>query len=121
MDRGAFDIIQPDVSLCGGIGEVLFIAELAALSGVRCIPHCWGGAILIAATLHLLAILPDPHWGFETDTPMLEWDRSENPWRTDIVSQPFVVKEGSMAVPTVPGLGVEVDEKAIQRYAIRVS
>ena len=52
---------------------------------------------------------------------MLEWDRSENPWRTDIVSQPFVVKEGSMAVPTVPGLGVEVDEKAIQRYAIRVS
>ncbi|MEE2738203.1 MAG: mandelate racemase/muconate lactonizing enzyme family protein [Planctomycetota bacterium] len=121
LDRGAFDIIQPDVSLCGGIGEVLFIAELAALSGVRCIPHCWGGAILIAATLHLLAILPDPHWGFETDTPMLEWDRSENPWRTDIVSQPFVVKEGSMAVPTVPGLGVEVDEKAIQRYAIRVS
>lgn len=41
IDRRAMDIIQPDVSLCGGIGEALFIAETAAL-GIRCLPHCWG-------------------------------------------------------------------------------
>lgn len=69
INRRAVDIIQPDVSLCGGIGEALFIAELSALSAIQCIPHCWGGAILIAATVHLLALMPDPHWGFATAPP----------------------------------------------------
>jgi len=116
LDRRCFHIIQPDVSLCGGIQETLFIAELAALSGVRCIPHCWGGAILIAATVHTLALIPDPHWGLPTDTPLLEFDQSENPWRTEIVKEPFVQKEGFVAVPTAPGLGIEVDEDAVLRY-----
>ncbi len=118
IDRRAMDIIQPDVSLCGGIGEVLFIAELAALSGIRCLPHCWGGAILIAATAHLLSLLPDPHWGFPTDTPMLEFDLSENPWRREIVAQPFDVVDGYVRVPTAPGLGIEVDEGIVQQYAV---
>jgi D-galactarolactone cycloisomerase len=118
IDRGVMDIIQPDVSLCGGIGEALFIAELAALSGIRCIPHCWGSAILIAATVHLLAVLPDPHWGFPTDTPLLEFDQSENPWRTEIVAVPFRLQEGGVSVPTQPGLGIDVDEQVVRRYAV---
>ncbi|MFN8707648.1 MAG: enolase C-terminal domain-like protein, partial [Planctomyces sp.] len=72
IDRRTFDIIQPDISLCGGFGEVLFIAEMAALSGIRCIPHCWGSDILIAATAQLVSLLPDPHWGLPTDSPLLE-------------------------------------------------
>ncbi|QDT46019.1 Putative isomerase YitF [Symmachiella dynata] len=118
IDRRVMDIIQPDVSLCGGIGEALFISELAALSGIRTIPHCWGGAILIAATVHLLSLMPDPHWGFPTDTPMLELDQSENPWRTEIVAQPLEQREGFVAVPTGAGLGIEVDEAAVERYAV---
>jgi len=118
LDRRAFDVIQPDVSLCGGIGEVLFICEMAALSGVRSSPHCWGGAILIAATTHLMALLPDPHWGPPTDTPMIELDQSENPWRTEIVSEPLAVKDGHVSVPTGPGLGVEVNEEAVKKYAV---
>jgi D-galactarolactone cycloisomerase len=118
IDRRAMDIIQPDVSLCGGIGEVLFIAELAALSGIRCLPHCWGGAPVIAATTHLLSLLPDPHWGFPTDTPMLELDQSENPWRTEIVKEPLEVRDGFVRVPTRPGLGIDVDEKAVKKYAV---
>jgi len=118
IDRKCMHIIQPDVSLCGGIGETLFISELAALSGIRCIPHCWGGAILIAATVQLLSLMPDPHWGFPTDTPMLELDQSENPWRTEIVKQPFQLKDGFVTVPTKPGLGIEVDENAVKEYAI---
>ena len=118
IDRRALDIIQPDVGLCGGIGEALFIAELATLSGIRCIPHCWGSAILIAATVHLVSLLPDPHWGLPTDTPPLELDQSENPWRTEIVQQPFTPREGFVDVPTSPGLGVEVDEQAVLAYAV---
>ncbi len=118
IDRQCMHIIQPDVSLCGGIGETLFISELAALSGIRCIPHCWGGAILIAATVQTLSLMPDPHWGFPTDTPMLELDQSENPWRTEIVKEPFQLKDGFVDVPTRPGLGIEVNEEIVKQYAI---
>lgn len=38
------DIIQPDVGICGGIGEACFVADLAALRGRACVPHAWGGA-----------------------------------------------------------------------------
>lgn len=118
IQRRAVDIIQPDAALCGGIGEALFISELAALSGIRCIPHCWGGAISLAASVQLLSLLPDPHWGRTTDTPMLEFDLSENPWRTEIVQQPFQVVDGQIAVPKAPGLGIEVNEEVVRRYAV---
>lgn len=118
IDRRAMDIIQPDVSLCGGIGEALFIAELAALSGIRCIPHCWGSDIVIAATVHLVSLLPDPHWGFPADTPLLEMDQSENPWRNGLAKGAFSLEDGMIRVPTGPGLGIEVDEDLVHRYAV---
>ena len=119
LDRGCFDIIQPDLALCGGIGELLFIAELAALGSVQTIPHCWGGAILIASTLQLLSLMADPTWGHPTHIPMLELDRSENPWRTEITDLSFRVdKNGDVAVPTAPGLGITVDEQAVKRFQI---
>lgn len=118
IDRRAMDIMQPDVSLCGGISEALFIAETAALSGIGCLPHCWGSDIVIAATVHLLALLPDPHFGFATDTPMLEYDQTENPWRDGLAKGSFPLREGHVMVPTKPGLGIEVDEEIVRKYAV---
>lgn len=118
IDRRAMHIIQPDISLCGGFGETLFIAEMAALSGIGCIPHCWGSAILIAATTHLVSLLPDPHWGLPTDTPMVEYDQSENPWRTELVEQPIEVRDGVIKVPRTPGLGITVREDVVRKYAV---
>lgn len=118
IDRRVMDIIQPDVSLCGGIGELLAIAEMAALSGIRCIPHCWGSDIVIAATTHVLALLPDPHPGFPTDTPMLEYDQTENPWRNGLAKDPPQVVRGSVDVPVKPGLGIEVNEEVVKKYAV---
>jgi len=111
IDRRCFDIIQPDISLCGGLGEALFIAEMAALSGVRCIPHCWGGDIVIAASAHLLSLLPEPHWGLPTDTPMLEIDQG-------LASEPLNVRDGFITVPTGPGLGIEINEEVVRKYAV---
>ena len=118
IDDRAVDIIQPDVSLCGGLGEALFIAEMAALSRIRCIPHCWGGDIVIAASLHLLSLLPDPHWGLPTDTPLLELDQSENPWRDGLAREPLEVSDGLMTVPRSPGLGIEIDMDVVRHYAV---
>ena len=118
IDRRAMDIIQPDISLCGGFAEALFISEMAALSGIRCIPHCWGADILIAATVQLLSILPDPHWGFPTDTPLLELDQSENPWRNGLAKDAFPLRDGMIQVPTGPGLGIIIDEQMVKEYAV---
>jgi D-galactarolactone cycloisomerase len=116
--RCAFDIIQPDVSLCGGIGECLFVAEMARLWGTQCNPHCWGGAIVIAATLHVLALLPDETWSRATEIPMLELDIYENPFRDELVTAPVEIREGLVEVPTAPGLGIEVNEDVLRRYEV---
>ncbi|HND53708.1 MAG TPA: mandelate racemase/muconate lactonizing enzyme family protein, partial [Pirellulaceae bacterium] len=118
--RRSFDIIQPDVSLCGGIAEVLFIAEMARLFGIQAMPHCYAGALVIAATLHVNALLAPHFQGFEGgDEPMLEFDVYENPFRDEIVARKFELKDGYFEVPRGPGLGVEIIEDVVRKYAKR--
>ena len=117
LARGCFDIVQPDVSICGGIGETLFVGELASLSSVRCIPHCWAGALTLAATLHVCALLPESSRLHGNAAPLLEFDVTENPFRDNVVvGEPFALRDGCVDVPNRPGLGVEVDEEALKRY-----
>jgi D-galactarolactone cycloisomerase len=105
----AFDIVQPDICICGGIGEVLFVAEMAQLNGVQCAPHSWNGAIMNAATLHVAALLPEC---------MLEFDTTENPCMTNELCDPLALRDGCFEVPMAPGLGVQVDEERIRAAAI---
>jgi D-galactarolactone cycloisomerase len=117
--KRSFDIIQPDVTLCGGIAEVLFIAEMARLWSIQCVPHCWAGAIAIAATLQTLALLPNASWGFSSDEPMLELDTYDNPFRDRITSHRFEVKSGYVDIPTGPGLGIDIDEDAVKKLQVK--
>ena len=118
--KRSFDMIQPDLVLCGGVGEVLFIAEMARLWSVQCVPHCWSGAIGIAATLQVLSLLPDATFGFTSDQPMLEHDLLENPFRDELTAKPFQIdRQGCVAVPTGPGLGIEVNEEVVKKYLVR--
>jgi D-galactarolactone cycloisomerase len=112
--RRSFDIIQPDVMLCGGIAETLFIAEMARLWGQQCIPHCWASSVAVAGTLQVLSLLPPDTFGFSSDGPMLEFD-VHNPFREEVLARPFEFSEGLMTVPTAPGLGIEVNEDAVRR------
>ena len=113
LRRGGADIIQPDVAICGGVGEARFIAELAALRGRPTVPHAWGGAVLLAATLQLLAVLPEPSELPGIDSPLLEYDRFENRMRTELADNDFAVVDGYVAVPDGPGLGIEIDLEAV--------
>jgi D-galactarolactone cycloisomerase len=118
--KRSFDLIQPDVLLCGGIGEALFIAEMARLWSIPCVPHCWSGVIGIAATLHLLSLLPDSTFGFSSEQPLLEHDTLENPYREELSPKPFqITADGFMQIPTGPGLGIEIDEDVIQKYLVK--
>jgi D-galactarolactone cycloisomerase len=118
IDQGKTDIVQPDVTICGGVGECLFVADLARLSGIQCVPHCWGGAIAVAAAVHVLSLLPDPTGGPAAETPMLEYDTTENPLRTDLLAEPLAVRDGFIEVPHGPGLGITIDEQALRRYQV---
>lgn len=118
FDRRAVDIVQPDISLCGGIGDLLFVARLAALRGIRTMPHSWNGPVVEAASLHAAALLPDPTLMPGVDAPLLEHDTTENLFLTDLAVEPFQLVDGAYAVPTAPGLGIELDPGAIERFRV---
>jgi len=117
--KRSFDIIQPDVTLCGGIAEVLFIAEMARLWSIQCLPHCWAGSIADAASLQLLSLLPTDTWGYSSEGPMCEYDVAENPFRDEVVAKTFELKKGYFDVPTGPGLGIEVNEDVVKKYVVK--
>jgi len=111
------DILQPDVAICGGIGEASFVAGLAALHGRACVPHCWGGAVMMAATLQVLAVIPEATEVDGSYGGQIEWDTFENPMRTELLTTPLTVTAGRVTIPAGPGLGIDVDEDAVRRLA----
>jgi D-galactarolactone cycloisomerase len=117
--RHAVDIIQPDVAMCGGIGESQFLADMARLYAIQYIPHAWGGALMLAATLQVLASLPDTTKSPASEKPLLEYDMTENPFRDSLLATPLAMgKDGWFDIPTGPGLGVEVDEDFVAAHAV---
>jgi D-galactarolactone cycloisomerase len=116
LQEGALDIAQPDVCVCGGFTEFRKIAAMASANHVRVIPHMFGTAIRLAATLHLLAALPDSPRAIEPFPTLLEYDMSENALRTELAKEPIRHVEGVVAVPQAPGLGIEIKRELLEKY-----
>lgn len=114
----AADIIQPDTCAAGGLSECKKIADMSEAFGVRYNPHVWGTGIAIAASLQLLAVLP-PHTptSLAPLEPLLEFDRTEHPIRQAILTTPIEHARGMVRVPDGPGLGIEIDRKALAKFA----
>lgn len=109
IERGAFDIIQPDVTKVGGIGEMRRILHMALDHNVLLVTHGWNTAIGLAADLHIAAAHPTARW-VEYITP--------SPYIEDIVATPFVIDDdGLLEIPTGPGLGIELDWDRIQAHS----
>lgn len=111
--RHALDLVQPDVSKVGGISEAKRIVDFADKNKIRWVPHNWSTAINTAASLHLAASSPT---GF-----LLEFKQEPNPLVSQIVKQPFRINQGAMKVPDEPGLGIEIDLDAIEKYRLKRS
>ena len=105
----AADILQPDPAFCGGITEAMRIATLASSFNLRLAPHLWAGAPCFFAGLHVLAAAPA---GF-----IVEFSLGANPMIHDLSRAPVEVKDGMIAVPDAPGLGLDMDTEMIARYA----
>lgn len=111
IDRGAFDVVQPDCTHAG-IGEARRAAFLAGLKGLPVAPHNWGNAISTAANLQVLASIPN-HYILEINRT---WNHGCPAFREEIVEGAIVPEDGYVHVPNRPGLGIELNERALARY-----
>jgi D-galactarolactone cycloisomerase len=119
IQRGALDVVQPDVAMSGGFTGLTQIATLATAAGIRVNPHTWGTAISLVASLHVIATIPPVPISRAAEEPMLEYDRSSHPFRRDLIAEaPDLADDGRVAVPTGPGLGIEVDRAVLERYDV---
>jgi L-rhamnonate dehydratase len=111
IERGHVDLVQPDVTRCGGITELLRIGALARERGVETVPHAWKSGIIKAASLHVNAVLPDALFQ--------EYCVAETPINQTLTKERLALDaEGFVAVPTGPGLGIELDEDVLERYRV---
>ncbi len=107
--RGAVDIVQPDVSKAGGLSECRKIANMASAFNIPCAPHVWGSVVSHVATAHLAAALDN--------FLICEVDRLPNPLREELAVTPLEVENGHLRVPETPGLGIELNDKIVRKYA----
>ncbi|MGL4197647.1 MAG: mandelate racemase/muconate lactonizing enzyme family protein [Allorhizobium sp.] len=119
IETRAIDIVQPDLAGVGGFTEAKRVADLAALHGVRVVPHVWGTAVHIAAALQFIAaMVPDPV-RVNPIEPILEFDRTDNPFRQAVIQTPIEHTNGMVAIPNAPGLGIEINRDALQEFKMR--
>ena len=112
MRRGKVAIAQPDIGRVGGLTEARRVCDLAAEHGVRIVPHLWKTGISIAAAAHLAAATA--HCDYIEYLPA---ELSASPLRKDLTSDELRMVDGVIALPTRPGLGVEIDRDALEAYA----
>ncbi len=111
ITRGRIDVAQPDLSRCGGFTQARRILWEAQLAGVDVCPHAWLTDLLSAASLHLNAVLDR--------SLFLEYNVADNPMLREIIRNPIQLGgDGRMSVPQGPGLGIEIDERAVSKFRV---
>jgi L-alanine-DL-glutamate epimerase-like enolase superfamily enzyme len=110
IERGGVDILQPDLTRCGGFTVGRKILHMAERANRLVVPHSWSSDLLTAASLHLTA--------FARRAEFVEFNTSQGPLSRALVKNPICLEEGYLRVPEGPGLGVDVDEEVVDRYRI---
>lgn len=110
IERGGVDVVQPDLTRCGGFTVARKIVHMAERANRLVIPHSWSSDLLTAASLHLTA--------FERRAEFVEFSASQGPLSRMLVKEPLRMVDGHLKVPEGPGLGVEVNDAVIEQYRI---
>ncbi|MCC6455905.1 MAG: galactonate dehydratase [Caldilineaceae bacterium] len=103
IEREMCAILQPDIRHCGGILETKKIAAMAEIHNMAIAPHNAAGPVGVAASIHVMATVPN--------CVICEGGhrRGEGLFKT-----PLVFKDGYIELPTAPGLGVDMDDNALE-------
>ena len=101
IDDGAVDVVQPDLSRCGGLTVARPVAASAHAAGLQLVTHSWLTDLLLAYSLHFLASLPAAPW--------VEFNVAQSRLSRSVVADRITLNpDGSVSVPAGPGLGVRI-------------
>ncbi|GAD97771.1 mandelate racemase/muconate lactonizing enzyme family protein [Paecilomyces variotii No. 5] len=117
LEDGSVDVLQPDISHCGGISELRRIASMAETYDVAIAPHCPLGPIALAACMQV--DLSTPNFVIQEMSLGIHYNTDTEYDVTSYLKDPkvFDVKDGYVEALTAPGLGIEVDEEMVRRVA----
>jgi L-alanine-DL-glutamate epimerase-like enolase superfamily enzyme len=108
LAEGVLTVVQPDAAKWGGISGCLAVARDVVASKRHYCPHFLGGGIGLLASAHLLAA--------SGGGGLLEVDSNDNPLRDEFCGAVADINDGEIVLPETPGLGVEPDVRAIEKY-----
>jgi L-alanine-DL-glutamate epimerase-like enolase superfamily enzyme len=116
LEKGSFDIYQPDATFCGGLATSKRIWEACLERGLEFTPHTWTNGVGFIINLHAFAAYPE--------RKMIEYPYEPPGWipkfRDGLFEEPIQVRgDGTVAVPQEPGLGLRFDPDKLRRYAKR--
>ncbi|MBL1118630.1 mandelate racemase/muconate lactonizing enzyme family protein [Streptomyces sp. 110] len=116
LERGCFDVLQPDAVKSETLSGIRHLAAFAGLSGVDVIPHTWGNGLGMLVHLHLAAALPNcGYLEYPHDPP----SGLTAPSRDRMLAEPLTVdKEGYAHVPDRPGFGFLLDEDLVAHHTV---
>jgi D-galactarolactone cycloisomerase len=117
IERRCYRYFQPDAIFTGGIAQTLEVTRLCREAGLKYTPHTWTNGIGFAVNLQLMAV------GGDRANSFLEYPLNPPSWtveaRDAVLSRPFVHDRAELELPTTPGLGFEIDRRALRRYGRR--
>ena len=113
LDESGVDIVQPDITRCGGITEMKKISDRAQIQGVQLVPHGFSTGILLAASVHFLASREDGN--------LMEFSESQSPLVLDLVKGAPVFHKGEVTVPDTIGLGITLNDDIINKYSRQIN
>jgi L-rhamnonate dehydratase len=103
---GCVDVVQPDLTRCGGITVAMQVARLANEAGIDLVPHSWLTDLLTAYSLHLIGTLSRPQF--------VEFNVSQSELTRGVCGGALALNaDGTVTIPSGVGLGVEVDEEFV--------
>jgi D-galactarolactone cycloisomerase len=113
LEKGSYDIYQPDATMGGGISDVVRVLQACREQGLGYTPHTWTNGLGFLVNLHVYAAGPQ-------DYP-IEYPYEPPSWvpeaRDGLLAEPIhVAPDGTVAVPDAPGLGIVLDEDKLARY-----
>ncbi len=111
LSRGCVDILQPDISRCGGLTIARKLIDLAEQYNAVIVPHAFKTNILMSATLQYISTLPNAWY--------LEFCEQDTILRQTLTSPIFTIDDhGFVAIPQGPGFGIGLNEDIVEKYRV---
>jgi D-galactarolactone cycloisomerase len=116
VKRRCYSIFQPDAMFTGGIAQTTRVIELCKENGLGYTPHTWTNGVGLLVNLHVFLASGFAH-------QMLEYPYDPPGWvpegRDAMLEQPLVHDKATLPAPTEPGLGVNIDRRALRKHGQR--